>query len=356
MTNFVHLPAEKVETARRILADGVIDGAEALRLGQDLFLDGVVDMDEADLMLHLDACATDADNGEAWEKLFVNALTDFFVWKQFPPGALSQQSADYLVRRVTADGKINSKTEFALLRNIAKTAKRYPRNVALLILRAVKESALKAKGRESGEGSLFGPGRRRAGVIDAVGAAVIRDVIYAPGGGFTVSRQEAELLFELNDATLGKNNAPEWRDLFAKGVGNYLIYPYEEPKSLSVEAIAKRQEWLTARTQGAGNFIQTMGRSLAGGSAFNAALDTAAEYLPGGVTNEEKDLVAKLDAEAAIADRLSQVDEAEAAWLLERVNADGEINENERAMLAFIKENALRIHPSLDPLYKAAGL
>ena len=51
-----------------------------------------------------------------------------------------------------------------------------------------------------------------------------------------------------------------------------------------------------------------------------------------------------------------QIDGAEAAWLAKRILQDGTIDENERALLAFLKKEATAIDPALKPLLARAKL
>ena len=50
------------------------------------------------------------------------------------------------------------------------------------------------------------------------------------------------------------------------------------------------------------------------------------------------------------------IDEGEAEWLKSRLDRQGPITENERALLDFIKRNVPRIPSSLDELFAKAGL
>ena len=60
--------------------------------------------------------------------------------------------------------------------------------------------------------------------------------------------------------------------------------------------------------------------------------------------------------EAKIAYERETIDEEEARWLIGRVKRDGVLHENERALLAFIRNTSPNIHASLEPLLKEAGL
>ena len=61
-------------------------------------------------------------------------------------------------------------------------------------------------------------------------------------------------------------------------------------------------------------------------------------------------------ANALQARRAGAVRGGEARWLTERILNDRLIRDNERALLAFIRQAASAIHPDLQPLLKKAGL
>ena len=50
------------------------------------------------------------------------------------------------------------------------------------------------------------------------------------------------------------------------------------------------------------------------------------------------------------------IDPAEAAWLSKRILQDDTIDENERALLAFLKKEAKAIDPALKPLFARAKI
>lgn len=74
---------------------------------------------------------------------------------------------------------------------------------------------------------------------------------------------------------------------------------------------------------------------------------------------EEIETANSAAAEAASAEEArtrGAIDEAEAAWLAARISRDDIMHENERALLAYIKERAPEIHPTLEPWLDKAGL
>ena len=58
------------------------------------------------------------------------------------------------------------------------------------------------------------------GIIDVEEVETIKHKIYEDG---KIDREEANFLFELNDAVTGKNNAPEWKELFIDAITAYVL-------------------------------------------------------------------------------------------------------------------------------------
>ncbi|SRX56209.1 TerB family tellurite resistance protein [Aequorivita sp. CIP111184] len=58
------------------------------------------------------------------------------------------------------------------------------------------------------------------GVIDANEVKEIEKVIYADG---KIDKEEADFLFELNDAVSGKDNHSSWQDLFVKALSSFVL-------------------------------------------------------------------------------------------------------------------------------------
>lgn len=58
------------------------------------------------------------------------------------------------------------------------------------------------------------------GIIDAGEVKEIETVIYADG---TIDKEEADFLFDLNDAVSGKDNDSSWKDLFVKAISSFVL-------------------------------------------------------------------------------------------------------------------------------------
>ena len=58
------------------------------------------------------------------------------------------------------------------------------------------------------------------GIIDVEEVETIKHKIYEDG---KIDREGANFLFELNDAVTGKDNAPEWKELFIDAITAYVL-------------------------------------------------------------------------------------------------------------------------------------
>ena len=296
-----------------------------------------MDRAESDLIFHLEKSCR--DKCEAWGEFFVDALTDFFVWKQDPRGYLSDAAAHYLIESIAPNGKVSSRTQLEFLINVVHWSSHCPEEVVLLCLEAVKESVLQGTG-------AYGEGRV-AGVIDQVDVELVRKVVYAQGGdgSLTITRREAELLFDLNDATVNAQNADTWQDLFVRAVASHLMFPRGAPAVADADEMKRRDAWLSDR-RGVGGLLMAVGRALA---------NPIKSWSAAGLGDEDGDGTSRSAVEREAFARES-IDAAEAEWLITRITKDGILHPNERALMVFIKENSPRIHPSLMPLFEEFGL
>lgn len=243
------------DLAAEILADGVIDADEVGKLKEQLYADGVIDKDEADFLFRLNEGSSGAANDPSWKTLFVEAISDYVLKDEKTPGVVDEEEARYLIEKIESDG-VTDANELALIVNIISNAKECAPSFNAFVLEAMRAAILED------------------GVIDDAEVGMIRKVIYgaASGGGSGVDKEEAEFLFDLNNATSGKPNAPSWQTLFVEAISKHVLEDDASPGT---------------------------------------------------------------------------IDEAEADWLIARVEGDGAYDENEKALLTNIKASAKAIHPKL---------
>lgn len=64
------------------------------------------------------------------------------------------------------------------------------------------------------------------GIVDAQEARMLRTAIYADG---TVDKEEADAMFELNDAVTGNENSAEYQKLFVDVISAYVLEDEKTP-------------------------------------------------------------------------------------------------------------------------------
>lgn len=226
-----------------ILARGSIVAEDVLRLRRTVYAgDGEIHQPEAELLFRLNDAT--AGNDPVWDGFFVEALTDFFFWKEGADSVLDEATAALLMDRVGADGRVLEPTELKLLLNVTFRSNGAPDDFRRFVMTAVRESVLVSAT------SLFGRGDRVPGAIDADDVEAIRRLIYGTAGeaGMAIGRAEANFLFDLNDATAEADNVWEWRELFVKAIAKHLLYAGESP----TEVDGAEARWLIGHIGGDG--------------------------------------------------------------------------------------------------------
>ncbi len=333
------------DLVEEIAAKRSISAEDVLALRREVFQDSIVDPMEAQAVFRLDHACQDKD--PSWTQFYVDALTDFFVWQAEPRGYVSEELGRFLIENIAGDGQVDGRSELELLINVVHWATACPEELVLFAMNAVRESVL------TPETAIFGSNRPPA-VIGPTDVEVIRRVIYAgaSGGGFTVTRREAELIFELNNATTEVENAPGWNDLFVKAIANHLMFPHGAPVAPNAEEARRRERWLEQR-RGVGQLLGDMGRAVGSGDIPLSETWKTFDPFGGKAAREERDREA-----ARVRSAMSRqaIDEDEAKWLIGQIDRDGILHENERALLAFVKQHSPNIHPALNDLMAKAGL
>lgn len=321
-------PVAGLTSKNRITADDVT------MLRREVFTDGVVTRGEAEALFALDRTAR--DKCQEWAPFFVEAVTDYIVHQEKPEGYVSQENADWLIRAISRDGMVDSRTELELLVHVLEEAKSSPIQLSAYALEQVAHAVIDGKGPLMYGGGLV-PGKVTRAEVD-----LLRRILYAYGGdgNIAITKAEAEILFRINDRTEAAGNDPSWNDLFVKAIANYVMCSagYEPPTR---EAALRHENFLGHAEPHIGSLFSRM---VSGGLA--AILE--AYQSPGDI---EAEWEARNRAAEALARRAETIDAGEAKWLAEHVG-DGKrpLRDNERALLTLIKHASPEIHPALKPL------
>jgi hypothetical protein len=321
-----------------IKARGSIKDADVLKVRRNYYDDGSITAEEADAILVLnDACQV---QDPAWADCFVETITDYVVEQAKPEGYLTTENCDWLIARIAKDGRVETKTELELLVNVLDRARWAPQSLIRFALDQVKIAVLQGSG-PLRSGRKLSPGRVCESDVD-----ILRRMLYSFGGdgNIAVTRPEAEVLFDIDDATAGADNHPAWTDLFVKAIANSVMAAsgYACPPR---EVALAREAWLDRRGD------LSLPNMLAG--------------MASGVTGLFAGYHKQTDEEQAIHHLTLQkigivtheaITPAEAEWLAGRIGKDGRLTPNERALLGFIKAESPAIDPALQALVDRATL
>ncbi len=322
------------ESVEAIMTRGKITADDVLKLRHSVFWKGVVTPDDAETMFALDdRLGKNAD--PSWAPFFVEALTDYIVFQAEPSGYISEENAAWLIAHITrSSDRVDSACEFELLVKTLERAKLSPVKLVTFALEQVKWGVI-------GADCYIGSARScEPGVVDRAETEMVRRILFAFGGdgNIAVTRQEAGVLFDINDATSETKNDPAWSDLFVKALANFLLSTLGYQVPTRQEAL-RREAWLDAPTPGVGGFMSQM---LTGSlnalwdACTNGTLDGEARH-----ANGSSGLTIGTEPRASAED---------ARWLADRIRRDRTLRADEVALINFLKSKQAFLHPQLLPV------
>ena len=305
------------DLASRVAEDGIITKEELFSLRQLGWGDGKIYREEAEAIFAIND--TIQERSDEWVGFFVEAIGEFVLNGTEPRNMCSDDEARWLIGCIDHDGKVESMAELEALVRIIEKAQNVPEFLKAYVLRQIEQEVM------TGVGPTRCGGELSAAHISAAECKILRRVIFASGGygPAAVSRFDAELLFRLKDATLQDENSPLWDELFVDGVANYLKGFQLQNAQLDHSRVKELEAFIADNEARVGRFMGAMARELPQvrnhfGKVFG------------------KNTKGQNYAEAAAAGNL--VDDFEQAWLDKMIDADGEVDDLERALLSRISE------------------
>lgn len=319
--------------AQRLNAAGTITPQDVIAVRALIYPDVSIGQDEADVLVAIDQAVT--TRCREWNDLFIEALTDFVVHQQEPTDYIDDAKADWLMGRLAGNGRLNSDSALEAVVHMLEAATAAPPRLAQFAMAQVKAAVL------DGDGPLL-QGKLEKGRVCASEAALLQRLLYAAGGdgNVAITRAEAELLFDINDACRRADNDPAWTSLFAKALAaSVMTVSGFVPVARDDEA--RREAWLAHADPygycGVGGFFNRM---------FSKAPANA-----GSLWGDGLDSWRAHNAEVEHAQAVAEsVTDEEANWLMYRIGRDGVLDEAEKALVAFLKAESPDIHPVLKPL------
>lgn len=341
-----------------IRARGSIKDADVLKLQRTLRDGHALARDEAEMLMALDAACPVKD--ASWHPFLVEAITDFIVLQEKPEGYMVREKADWLIGQIEQHGQTNGYVGLELLVSVLDRARWSPPSLAVFGLKMIRSAVSNGYG-PLRIGRPVEPGSIKQGEIDA-----ITRLLTAFGGKsrIPVTRAEADVLFAINKALLPGKSSPAWTELFVRAVGNAALSGMgmvvgERAMALEAEAWlvggnVERHADTTARLQRPGTTAPSRlptsyaGRMIAGG-AGNIWATCRMQ------SSEERALM-RLERQRREIITGERIEDADEAWLLTHVSADGRLDDNEIALMAFLQREAAQLPTSLAALAARATI
>jgi hypothetical protein len=300
----------------QIASDGRITAEEILELRRLGWSDGKMSPDEAESLFVANETADEA--GPEWCDFFVDALTSFVVYTVEPRGYVDPEMAEELITRVDRDGRVGTMAELELLIRVIEVSSSAPPALRSYVLKQVEEAVTLGEG-PTRHGALAPKG------INESEVAILKRVIFGTGSERPagVSRAEAELLFRIKDATLYEVNCPSWQDLFVKGVAQFLL-GFGGDDALEADRAAELEAFMARQGSGIGGFLSRVFTSKPDVEGFGSLLK---------IGSDESDYLGGVASQAA---STADFGAAEQTWLQDMLDTDEELDEMEKALIAFI--------------------
>ena len=226
-----HMTASLEEFANAILEDGIIDADELITIRERLYDDGIIDREEADFLFVLNDGVSGKDNDSGWTDLFIEAISDHVLKDDESPGVIDEDESNYLIEKIKGDGQVDA-TELALLVNITANATgESPKNFTDFVLDSVKAAVI------------------AGGIVDDDEVEMMKKVVYGHGGagGSDVDRTEADMLFDINDATTdNEGHTASWQSFFVEAISKHVLEDEDSPNEID----EGEGDWLISRIEG----------------------------------------------------------------------------------------------------------
>ncbi len=308
-----------------------IEFDDMLYLKRVFYEDGVASSDEADLLfsLHHGCTVQHAD----WSDFLIEAITDFLIIQEPPRGYLTAANANWLVNRVTSDGKIKSKAEIDLVLNVLGKARWAPASLSKFVLEQVKHAVV------TGQGPLRHGKSVAAGRISECEVDLLRRILYAFGGDghVAVTRIEADVLFDIDEAVAGSPPNALWTDLFVKAIANVMMSA--SGYSVPTREEALRQEADLDDDDGQTSILFSL---LAMVHANLSSMQDAYHD-----QSLEERALARLEHQRIEIITNEPIAEVDPLWLVGRLGRDGRLTPSERALISYLNHESPRIHPTI---------
>ncbi len=327
------------DIAQRVARTGAVTEADVQEIRRIVYSgDATISQEEA---AHLFAIERGRRHYAAhWSQLFVEALTDHVLNQVPPTGYLSEANATWVESQINASKEPSSDVHVELVARLIEQAAEVPAEFSAYALRLVKDTVIYADTTDA-----LGRGLG-AGLVSDADLELLSRILWGAGseGQLAVSREEAEALFAIADATTGAANSDEFDDFFARAVGNYLI-------GATGRAVPSREtalRWATDREYKI-DVLGALSRVLAATPRALSPNFVAELLKPVRTLGQDVDAAIAAcerarEAAAIVAEVLTP---EKAGWLIDRIDRNGTITPAEQALARFVARESAALDASL---------
>ena len=148
---------------------------------------------------------------------------------------IDEDEASYLIEKIKGDGQVDA-NELALLVNITANATgESPEKFTDFVLDSVRTAVI------------------ADGIVDEDEVEMMKKVVYGlgGGGGSDVDRAEADMVFDINDATTkNEGHAASWQSFFVEAIAKHVLEDETSPNEIDED----EGDWLISRIEGDGSY------------------------------------------------------------------------------------------------------
>ena len=342
-----------------IRSRGSIKDGDVLRLARAFHEDHAMTAEEAEALFTLNGACPIKD--PAWSGFFVAAITEFIVNQMQPEGYVVAENARWLALKLGADGRIQSHTELELLINVIETARWSPPGLAAQALEQVRHAVV------TGAGPLRTGQSLEPGAISQAEIDLLRRIMLALGGegSLAVTRAEADVLVAINKVVAPGKSSPAWTELYVRGVGYAVLAGLGHVVPPRAEALSSGT-WLGVKPDA--TVIGMPGRAPRGAapaSALRHIGDFVGRMIAGGagsvwsscrLQSPEERALTRLERQRLEIITNEPILEADEAWLVGRLNREIRLDDNDQALIAFLKHEASALPQGLSELAARAAI
>lgn len=316
------------EIAARMAASRTATLDDVLAIRRIIYAQTAVTENDASLVLSLDDSLIDID--PSWTELLIEVVCDFLVYQNLPEGYIDHKKAQWLLNKISANGFVKSDTELEVLIKVIEASRRVPHFLTAFALEQVKEAVL------NGEGALARGGILQKDRVTKSEVALLRRILSASSGeaNIAISRNEAEILFEIHEATRDADNDPEWQELFVQSLAHYLAASSLEYQPLPIPHHSATE---ITPTTGISNDQHISG-------LFSKMDTQSLEALSDAVAKQGVQIQSSSNGIVSNIATTEQQLYNEAQWLIERIMRDHHVSEIETKLLKYIQQD----HPHLE--------